>query len=75
MIQGASFKYLLNIEELSIYENQILDNFIDDIIILKNIKKLSIYNNYDYYGSSPCHISQNRKNQLKEIFGNKFFCN
>jgi hypothetical protein len=72
MIQGAGLKYLLNIEELSIYENPIIDNFIDDIIMLKNIKKLSICNRDYYMMGEPYVISNDRKNQLKQIFGDKF---
>lgn len=71
-IHGEGFKYLLNIEILNIYENIIFDHFFDDLILLKNLKKISICN----YGSTTYDsISRERKNQLKEILGDKFNTN
>jgi hypothetical protein len=72
LIQGDGFKYLVNIEVLSICEIPIIDHFIDDIIMLKNIKKLSICNRDYYMMGEPYVISNDRKNQLKQIFGDKF---
>jgi len=70
LIHGNGFKYLKNIEVLSIYENVITDSSLDDIIMFKNIKKLTICN----YGSTST-LSIDREKQLKEILGDKFNTN
>lgn len=76
-ILGGGFKYLLNIEVLSIYENSLDDCFLSDLISLKNIRILQIrnYRNSNESTSKYDSISKERKTQLKEIFGNKFISN
>ena len=63
-IDGSGFKYLENLQVLSIYESPIKDEYLDLLLELKNLKKVNIYR---------CSLlSKNKKDQFKKILGNKF---
>jgi hypothetical protein len=76
LIQGKGFKYLLNIEGLSISNILLADHYLDDIIALTNIKRLSIINTHDCGKSTSKYdtLLGDRKDQLRKKFGNKFRC-
>lgn len=64
-INGNGLQYLTNLEEIKIYETPILDEYLNHLFHLKKLKDINIR-------WCRC-ISENKINQLKEKFGNKFF--
>ena len=63
-IIGRGFPHLVNVEVLSIYECPIIDEHLNYLLELKNLKRINIYR---------CDlISKSKKNELKVIFGDRF---
>jgi Leucine-rich repeat (LRR) protein len=63
-INGYGLQYLLNVEQLIIYRCPIIDEYINHLKKLKNIKYIRLINCYL--------ISELKKDELEEFFGNKF---